>query len=149
MPGLGHHHSTTYEQRIVGHRLGEGLYVLLERRCPLPPQLYRQQVTCAAEGVPFQSKSALMEERIRSFAPVAGTRTPVLLASWSCAKVLWKAARERGLLITTGLKRKRWLRLADATAEGGWRWQRVSDYTAHLRTSDSQRVKWPNSEKEV
>jgi len=149
MQGLGHQHSTTYEQRIVGHSLVEGLYVLLGRRCPLPPQLYRQQVTCEAEGVAFQSKIALMEERIRTFEPVAGTRTHVLLDSWYCAKVLWKAARERGFLITTGLKSNRWLRVADQTAEGGWRWQRLSDYTAHLQASSYQRVKWPNSEKEV
>jgi hypothetical protein len=48
MQGLGHHHWTTAEQRVVGHRLGEGLYVLLGRRCPLPPQVSRQQVTCVA-----------------------------------------------------------------------------------------------------
>jgi SRSO17 transposase len=149
MQGLGHHHSTTYEQRVVGHSLVEGLYVLLERRCPLPPQLYRQQVTCEAEGVAFQSKIALMEERIRTFEAVAGTRTHVLLDSWYCAKVLWKTARERGFLITTGLKSNRWLRVEDPTEEQGWRWQRVSDYTAQLQESSYQQVKWPNSEKEV
>ncbi len=149
MQGLGHHHSTTSEQRIVGHSLVEGVYVLLERRCPLSPQLYRQQVTCEAEGVAFQSKIALMEERIRSFEPVAGTRTPVLLDSWYCAKVLWKAARERHFLITTGLGSHRWLRVADPTAEGGWRGPRLSDYTAQLQDSSYQRVRWPNSEQEV
>jgi hypothetical protein len=149
MAGLGKHHSTTAEQRIVGHSLVEGLYVLLERRCPLPPQLYRQQVTCEAEGVVFHSKIDLMEERIRGFEPVSGTRTHVLLDSWYCAKVLWKAARERGFLITTGLKSNRWLRVEDPTAEGGWRWQRVSDYAAHLQESDYQRVKWPGSTQEV
>lgn len=42
MEGLGKHHSTTYDQRIVGHSLVQGLYVLLDRTCPLAPQLYRQ-----------------------------------------------------------------------------------------------------------
>lgn len=149
MAGLGKHHSTTYEQRIVGHSLVEGLYVLLERSCPLPPQLYRQQSTCEAEGVAFHSKIDLMEERIRSFEPVAGTRTHVLLDSWYCAKVLWKAARARGFLITTGLKSNRWLRVEDLTEEQGWRWQRASDYTAQLPESDYQRVKWPGSAQEV
>ena len=149
MAGLGHHHSTTYEQRIVGHSLVEGLYVLLGRSCPLPPQLYRQQGTCEAEGVAFHSKIDLMEERIRSFEPVAGTRTHVLLDSWYCAKVLWKAARARDFLITTGLKCNRWLRVEDSTEEQGWRWQRVSDYTAQLQESDYQRVKWPGSTQEV
>lgn len=149
MQGLGKHHSTTYEQRVVGHSLVEGLYVLLQRRCPLPPQLYRQQSTCEAEGVGFHSKIDLMEECIRGFEPVAGTRTHVLLDSWYCAKALWKAARQRGFLITTGLKSNRWLRVEDSTAEGGWCWQRVSDYTAHLQDSDYQRVKWPGSTQEV
>jgi hypothetical protein len=81
MQGMGKHPSTTYQQRIVDHSLVEGLSVLLERRCPLPPQLSHQQVTCEAEGVAFQSRIALMQERIHSFAPVAGTRTHVLLDS--------------------------------------------------------------------
>lgn len=53
----------------------EGLYVLLGLRCPLVPHLYRQQAVCEQEGVPFQSKIELMEATIRSFEPVAGTRT--------------------------------------------------------------------------
>src|SRR5216683_1769516 len=59
MEGLGVHHSTTEEKRVRGHSLVENLYVLLGRRCPLAPQLYRQQVVCEKEGVPFQSKIAL------------------------------------------------------------------------------------------
>ena len=149
MEGLGKHHSTTHEQRVVGHSLVEGLYVLLERSCPLPPQLYRQQSTCEAEGVAFASKIDLMEERIRCFEPVAGTRTHVLLDSWYGAKCLWKAARVRDFLITTGLKSNRWLRVADPTAEQGWRWQRLSDYTAQLQDSDYQRIKWPGSTQQV
>jgi hypothetical protein len=149
MAGLGKHHSTTYEQRIVGHSLVAGLYVLLERSCPLPPQLYRQQSTCEAESVAFQSKIELMKHQIDTFEPVAGTRTHLLLDSWYCAKVLWKAARQRDFLITTGLKSNRWLRIEDPTIEQGWRWQRVSDYTAQLQDSSYQRVKWPGSEHEV
>ncbi len=66
----------------------------------LAPQLYRQQAVCAAEGVPFRSKIDLMEAVIRTFEPVAGTQTHVLLDSWYSAKRLWRAARERGFLIT-------------------------------------------------
>ena len=149
MAGLGKHHSTTYEQRLVGHSLVEGLSVLRERRCPLPPQLYRQQSTCQAEGVPFQSKIDLMAATIRSFEPGVGTHTHVLLDSWYSAKVLWKAARERGFDITTGLKSNRWLRIADATIEQGWRWQRLSDYVAHLQEGDYQQVNWPGSTQQV
>ncbi len=45
--------------------------------------------------MPFRSKIALMEEQMRTYAPVAGTLTHVLLASWYGAKRLWKAARDR------------------------------------------------------
>ncbi len=65
MEGLGKHHSTTYDQRIVGHSLVQGLYVLLDRRCPLAPQLHRQARVCEAEEVSFQSKIELMEMLIR------------------------------------------------------------------------------------
>src|SRR5258708_13182763 len=78
MEGLGKHHSTTLDQRIVGHSLVQGLYVLLERSRPLAPQLYWQEKGCEAEGVPFPSKIELMEALIRDFEPVARTRTPHL-----------------------------------------------------------------------
>src|SRR6266700_1797970 len=69
MEGLGKHHSTTHDQRIVGHSLVQGLYVLLDRTCPLAPQLYRQAKVCEAEQVPFRSKIEVMETLIREFEP--------------------------------------------------------------------------------
>lgn len=149
MEGLGVHHSTTQDKRVRGHSLVESLYVLLGRRCPLAPQLYRQQAVCVAEDVPFQSKIDLMEAVIRTFEPVAGTLTHVLLDTWYSAKRLWRAARERGFLITSGLKSNRWLRVEDPTAPEGWRWQRLSDYTAKLAASDYLRLKWPKGDEEV
>ena len=95
MEGLGRHHSTTEDKRVRGHSLVQSLYVLMGRRCPLAPQLYRQQAVCAAEGVPFASKIDLMETVIRTFEPVAGTVTHVLLDTWYSAKRLWRAARQR------------------------------------------------------
>jgi hypothetical protein len=149
MQGLGRHHSTTHKQCIVGHSLLQGLYLLLGRRCPLAAQLYRQQAVSAAEGVGFQSKIALMEALNRSFEPVPGTLTHVLLDSWYSAKCLWKAARERGFLITTGLKSNRWLRIADACSPAGWCWQQLSDYASHLRASDYVQLPWPRGGKTV
>jgi hypothetical protein len=149
MAGLGRHHSTTEDKRLPGHSMVQSLYVLLGRRCPLAPQLYRQQAVCQSEGVPFASKIDLMEARIRSFEPVAGTVTHVLLDTWYSAKCLWRAARECGFLITTGLKSNRWLRVADPAAPQGWRWQQLSDYTAHLSASDYRRIKWPKGDDEV
>jgi len=149
MEGLGQHHSTTEDRRLPGHSMVEGLYVLLDQRCPLVPQMYRQQAVCEQEGVPFQSKIELMEATIRSFEPVTGTRTHVLLDSWYCAKCLWRAARERGFEITTGMKSNRWLRIEDATEPRGWRWQRLSDYAASLDKSAFVERKWPRGGKTV
>src|SRR5713226_7357349 len=117
-------HIQAFDKRVRGHSLVQSLYVLLGRHCPLAPQLYRQQAVCTAEGVPFQSKIDLMEAMIRTFEPVAGTLTHVLLDSWYSAKRLWRAARERGFHITSGLKSNRWLRVEDPTAPQGWRWQK-------------------------
>ncbi len=147
MEGLGKHHSTTLDQRIVGHSLVQGLYVLLERSRPLAPQLYWQEKVCEAEGVPFHSKIELMEALIRDFEPVAGTRTPMLLDSWYCGTCLWRAARERNFLITTGLGNNRWLRVCDETTAQGWCWQKLSDYTAQLSESDFVQVPWPRGGK--
>ncbi len=149
MEGLGRHHSTTQDKRVRGHSLVESLYVLLGRRCPLAPQLYRQQAVCTAEGVPFASKIELMETTIRTFEPIAGTVTHVLLDSWYSAKRLWRAAREREFLITTGIKCNRWLAVADPTAPKGWKWQRLSEYTAQLRVSDYVELAWPKGKKMV
>jgi len=144
MEGLGRHHSSSEGKRVVGHSLVQGLYVLLGRRYPLAPQLYRQQSVCEKEGVVFQSKIALMLGRIRTFEPVPGTQTHVLLDSWYLAKVIWQAARARGFLITGGLKCNRSLRVEDDTAPQGWRWQKLSDYTAGLKAEDYVRCTWPN-----
>jgi hypothetical protein len=149
MEGLGLHHSSTEDKRMRGHSMVESLYVLLGRRCPLAPQMYRQQAVCEAEGVPFSSKIDLMQQLIRSFEPVAGTLTHVLLDTWYSAKDLWRAARQRGFLITTGLKSNRWLRVEDSTAPQGWAWQQLAEYTAQLGASDYRRLKWPKGDHEV
>jgi len=149
MEGLGLHHATTEDKRLPGHSLVEGLYVLLGRRCPLAPQLYRQRVKCLAEGVPFESLIDLMEGVIRTFEPIAGTVTHVLLDTWYSAKRHGPAARERGFLITSGLKSNRWLRVEDPTAPKGWGGPRLSDYTAHLWARDYVQLKWPRGDGDV
>src|SRR5260370_25044468 len=143
MEGLGNNHSRTEEKRIVGHSLVQGLCLLLSRQCPLAPHLYRQEAVCQAEEVVFQSKIDQMEALIRGFEPVEGTVTHVLLDSWYCAKRLWRAARERGFLITTGLKSNRWLRVADETAPTGWHVPDLSDYVAGLSEQDYVPLEWP------
>jgi hypothetical protein len=145
MAGLGHHYSTTAGRQIVGHSLVQGLYVVLGRRCPLTPWLYRQRAVCAAEGVAFVSKVDRMAEVIATFTPLPGTQTHVLLDSWYSAKRLWKLARARRFAITTGLKKNRALRVEDPTAERGWRWQRLDEYARTLPASAYQVVAWPNA----
>lgn len=148
MAGLGKHYSTTHAKPVVGHSLVQLLYVVEGRRCPLPPQLYRQQATCAAEGVAFASKVALVEAQLEGFTPLEDTRTHVLLDSWYAAKRIWKTARKRGFEITTGVKNNRSLRVTEGNVPNGWRWQRLSEYAAGLQASDYQLMVWPSEEEE-
>jgi len=148
MGGLGVHYSTTEGRCVPGHSLVLGLYVLLGRRCPLPPRMYRQKTVCQAEGVPFQSKIDLMEECIGTFQPVPGTLTHVLLDSWYTTKRIWRTARQRHFHITSGLKSNRSLRVEDTTQPRDWRWQKLSDYAAGLTAQDYHLITWPNQEGE-
>jgi hypothetical protein len=146
MEGIGCHYSTTAGRPVKGHSLVQSLYVLLGRQCPLAPQLYRQKKTCQAEGVPFRSKVALMAATIRDFAPVEGTRTHVLLDAWYSATVIWKAARERGFLITSGLKGNRLVRIRDKGCRGGWQWLSLDAYAMRLTDDDFKQVIWPRQD---
>jgi hypothetical protein len=137
MEGLGVHYSTTERKPITGHSLVQGLYVLLGRRCPLQPDLYRQESVCDAEGQPFRSKIDLMVERIRSFQPVPGTQTYVLLDAWYSARSIWKTVRERGFHIACGLKCNRVIKTS------GGDWQPLKDYAATLKPEDYELMDWP------
>ncbi len=143
MGGLGRHYSGMEKKRVSGHSLVQGLYLLLGRRCPLAPQMYRQRAVCEAEGVPFASKIDLMAGFISNFEPVPGTTTHVLLDCWYSCKRLWQHARQRGFLITSGLKSNRSLRIDDPATPKGWRWQRLDEYAASLAAGDWQQVRWP------
>ena len=145
MGGLGYHYSSTAEKTVKGHCLVQALYVLLGRRCPLAPKMYRNKTVCEQEKVPFQSKIDLMKSFITDFEPVVGTQTHVLLDSWYTAKKIWKAARERGFLITSGLKCNRQLRIEDPDSPKKWSWQRVDAYAAQLSDDDFTEMAWPNS----
>jgi hypothetical protein len=142
MGGLGQHYSTTAERQVTGHSLVQSLYVLLGRRCPLAPQMYRQKAVCEREGVPFQSKVKMMVATIRDFQPVPNTLTHVLVDSWYTCKRIWRAARERGFLITSGLKANRWLWATDAQGQG--RWMRLNDYAAQVPPEQYQKMTWPD-----
>jgi DDE superfamily endonuclease len=148
MAGLGRHYSTTVGTQVRGHSLVQGLYVLQGRRCPLAPQLYQQQAVCQAASGPFRSKLDLVVELVQTFEPVVGTRTHVLADSWYGAKRLWRSARARGFLITTGLKGNRSLRIPDPTADQGWCWQRLDAYAARLPPDAFTLLDWPRQSAE-
>jgi len=144
MASIGRHYPSTAGRTVQGHDLVLTHYMLLGRGCPQLPALYRQRGVCAQQHLPFQSKIDLMDEQIRRFVPLPGTKTHIVLDSWYGCKQLWKLARTLGYAITTGLKSNRWLWVADATAPGGGRWQRLSDYAAGLSAADYQAVEWPS-----
>lgn len=144
MAGLGKHHCSTLNKRVVGHSMVMGVYVLLGRSCPLEPQMYRQKAVCAAEGLPFHSKVDIMAQMIGTFEPAEGTTTHILLDSWYTSKRIWRAAREREFLITSGLKCNRYMRLADKDNPRDWYWQRLDEYAASLKADDFHLLPYPS-----
>jgi hypothetical protein len=111
----------------------------------LEPLLYRQEKTAKKDGVPFVSKINLMIQQIRNFTSPYGTVTHVLLDSWYSAKKVWKAARDRGFQITTGLRCNRSLRVTCENDPKVWKWQKLSDYAASLPESAYQQCSNPRN----
>jgi hypothetical protein len=144
MGGLGRHYSGVEKQVVRGHCLFTGLYVLLGRRCPLLPQLYRQKVTCEREGVVFRSKVDMAVEEIERFDPVSGTQTHVLIDSWYHCKRVRRAAKKRDWDISGGLKSNRKMRLV--TEDGNRQWLSLTEYTATLGPKDWQEAIWPSQQ---
>jgi hypothetical protein len=141
MRGLGRHYSSSERRVVRGHSLFQGLYVLLGRQCPLPPQFYRTRAACEREGEPFASKIDLAVRTIQTFVPVPGTYTHVLADSWYLCKAVWKAASARGFALSAGLKCNRKLRRV--AADGTRTWQRVDAYAAALPPDAWTTVIWP------
>lgn len=144
MEGQGRHYSSSDKCVMPGHSLFQGMYYLLGRQFPLTPQMYRQQVVCEREGVPFQSKIDMAISAIQTFEPPPETHTHVLVDTWYVAKQVWRAVRQRGWDMTGGLKCNRQLRIT--TADGERQWQRVDEYAANLASDDFQLVSWPSQE---
>lgn len=142
MEGLGCHYSTTYRRQVPGHSLFSGVYVLLGRRCPLPPQLYCQRETCQTKGLPFQSKVQMAVETIRHFEPVAGTHTHVLVDSWYMCQAVRRATRERNFALSGGIRSNRKMR--DPHGGGTIRYVTLSDYAAGLLPLQFEPVWWPS-----
>jgi SRSO17 transposase len=144
MGGQGRHYSST-EQRVVnGHCLVTGLYLLLDQRCPLAAQMYRQKAVCQHEGVLFASKVDMAVQQIQRFEPAPDTRTHVLIDSWYHCRQVRRAAQARGWDVSGGLKSNRTMRLmAD---DGSRTWQSLSQYAAQLSVDDWQKVLWPSDQ---
>lgn len=129
---------------LRGHCLFTGLYVLLGRRCPLQPRLYRQKKVCEQEGLPFQSKIDLAVAEIEQFEPVAGMHTHVLIDSRFHCRRVRRAAQKRGWDVSGALKSNRKLRQIDA--DGNRTWLALADYAAQLKPTDWQEAVWPSQE---
>jgi hypothetical protein len=144
MKGLGRHYARSEERVMTGHCLFTGLYVLLGRRCPLQPRLYRQKKVCEQESVPFQSKIDLLVAEIEQFEPVAGTHTHLLIDSWFHCRRVRRAAQKRDWAVSGALKSNRKLRQIDA--DGNRTWLTLADYVAQLKSDDWQEAVWPSQE---
>jgi hypothetical protein len=144
MKGLGRHYANSEGKVVIGHCLFSGLYVLLGRRCPLQPRLYRQQAVCEQEGVPFVSKIDLTVQEIEQFQPVEGTQTHLLIDSWFHCRKVRRAAQKRGWEVSGGLKSNRTLR--QINPDGSRTWCKLADYAATLKAEDWQQAGWPSQE---
>jgi hypothetical protein len=142
MGGLGYHYSSTERRRVRGHCLFTSLYVIGERRCPLPPQLYTTNETCQKEGREFKSKVDLACETVDAFEPVPDAHTHVLCDCWYICQALWKRSRKRGFDMSGGVRANRSLRIT--TPEGDRQWQKLPAYAATLTASDFEAVVWPS-----
>jgi len=144
MGGLGRHYSST-EQRVVnGHCLFAGFYLLLNQRCPLSAEMYRQEAVCQREGVPFRSKISMAVQAIECFEPVPDTQTHVLIDSWYHCKQVRRAAQARNWDMSGGLKSNRVMRLI--APDGSREWLSVSQYATRLGAEDWQEVAWPSDQ---
>jgi hypothetical protein len=144
MTGLGRHYSST-EQRVVnGHCLFTGLYSLLDQRCPLSAEMYRQKAVCQREGVAFVSKIDMAVQSIARFEPVPDTRTHLLIDSWYHCKQVRRAAQARDWDVSGGLKSNRTVRLI--AEDGSREWLSLSQYAARLGANDWQEVVWPSDQ---
>lgn len=144
MGGLGQHYSNTDQCVVSGHCLFTGLYVLLDQRCPLEAQMYRQKSVCQQEGVPFQSKIDMAVHQIDAFEPVAGTHTHVLIDCWYHCRQVRRAAQKRGWEVSGGLKSNRVMRRM--AADGSREWFKLSAYASGLGRDDWQEVVWPSDQ---
>ena len=144
MKGLGRHYSNTEGRVVTGHCLFSGLYLLLGRRCPLQPWLYRQKAVCEQEGVPFVSKIDLAVQEIEQFEPVEGTQTHLLMDSWFHCKKVRRAAQKRGWEVSGGLKSNRIMR--QINPDKSRTWLKLSAYAATLKAEDWQEAAWPSQE---
>lgn len=143
MGGLGRHHSTTHGKRMSGHSLFQALYVLLDRRCPLLPRMYRTKSVCEARAQTFVSKVEMAVACVQTFAAALHTHTHVLVDAWYMNKALWKAAKQRGFDLSGGLARNRKLRVTDA--QGTKAWQELSVYAASVPAEQFVKVVWPSA----
>jgi hypothetical protein len=144
MVGLGRHYSTTEKKVVPGHCLFTSLYLLLGRRCPLLPRLYRQKAVCEREDVPFQSKVDLAVAEIATFQSPPDTHTHVLVDSWYHCRRVRRAATRRNWDLRGRLKSNRWLRIS--TPEGEPEWVQLSAYAADLGDADWVEASWPAQE---
>ncbi len=112
-------------------------------------QMYRQQTVCDSRRTVCQ-QGRDHDEYHSYLRAVPDTQTHVLLGqSWFTAKKLWQVVRERGFLITCGIRSNRSLRVADPSSEKGWRWQTLSAYGAQLSPDDFTLVSWPRGDRQV
>jgi SRSO17 transposase len=95
MDGVAKHHSHKDGNKwVLGHVWVTAQLVVAGYSYPLDWRLYRRQIECETNGVPFYSKPDLAKQMIEAYQPLPTTKTIVLTDSWYANQDLIKLCRQ-------------------------------------------------------
>ena len=117
MAGVDYHYSHSDRRTVLGHGWVTGHLVVLGQSYPVSWKLYRCQVSCEAEGVPFASKPELVQAIIQGFEPWPGTQVYVLTDSWYPSKELLNVCQARGFHLISAVKSNRKFKTDDGNLQ--------------------------------
>lgn len=134
MAGVSKHRSHKDNKLLLGHVWVTAQLVVAGYSYPLDWQLYRRQLECEANEVPFLSKPEIAREIIASYRPLPDTQTIVLTDSWYANKNLIKLCHQRNFHYIGAVKSNRKLKVGQHN-------QQVKQWMAVLPKSAFERVK--------
>jgi SRSO17 transposase len=115
--GVDYHYAHSVGHTVLGHVWVTGHLVVLGQSYPVSWKLYRRQVTCQVEGVPFASKPALAQAILEAFEPLPGTQVYVLTDSWYPSQDMLNVCQRKGFQFISGVKSNRKFETLDPSTQ--------------------------------